>query len=1033
MSYHFYPHSILRRAVPLAACGLLTLAAPALAAASPGDARSHRPAVADVPVSGRVTQTDGAPMPGVTVIVKGTTLGTSTNAEGQFSLNVPEGSTLVISAVGFMKQEIPVSGATTGLDVKLQEDLQALGEVVVVGYGTQQRSSVTGAVASVSGQEIRQQPISDPTQALQGRAAGVTVTQNSGAPGGAGGTSVRVRGVTSAGYNAPLYVVDGFPLPPGDENQLNAISPNDIESIDVLKDAAQASIYGVRAANGVVIITTKRGKAGKASINLDAYRGVQQVWRKLDMLNAREYAVINNEGRIAGNTALLPKLQNPQSLGEGTDWQDQIFRRAAIQNYSLTATGGSDKARYAVAGSYYKQDGTIVGSNFERFTLRANGDLDVNKWFRMGNSLSLTHLSDRQVNTTDEFNGIVTLALQMPPTVEPYKPDGTWNMPDPVADAFTEPNPLIEALLDKKKFTRNRVLSTLYAELEPVKGLRFRTNVGVDMIFDYSRYFRPGIPSIPKYATITANANSAYSPSYLIENTLTYDHLFAGKHQVTALLGQSGQQFNFYNLGGGRSDYVRPDLQELDAGPRNDKRYNNGTSSETSLASYFGRFNYEYAGKYMLAAIVRYDGSSAFKSGERFGFFPGVSAGWRLSEEGFLQDNRLISNLKLRAGYGVVGNPANAGAFASLPTINTDIIYPFGEQGQTVNQGAAPTRLPNDLLKWEKNQQLNVGLDLGFWDNRVEAIIDVYNRKSPNLIAGVPPSRVSGTYEAPPTNAASAYNRGIDLALTTRNIAKGELTWTTTLNFSTYKNELTSLGSGLPYDGQVYRSGAVVRYDKGHPFGFFRGFVADGLFQTEEDVQAHATQAGAAPGDIRFKDVNGDGTINDLDRTQIGNPNPDFTYGLINNVAWKGFDLYVFLQGSQGNDVYNLNRFYTEGGLNGNGNSTTRVLGRWTGPGTSNSVPRATTSNPNQNQRVSSYYVEDGSYMRIKALTLGYSLPKKWVGAIGGQQVRVYVSSQNLLTLTKYSGFDPEVGGNAVDRGTYPQARTFLGGVNIGF
>ncbi|GAA3937043.1 TonB-dependent receptor [Hymenobacter algoricola] len=1027
-----YAHCLIRRSLLVAACGLPALATPAVAAGAAGSpVTMGRHFRADVPVSGRVTQSNGDPLPGVTVLVKGTTIGTSTNADGTFALSVPENSTLVFSYVGYVKREVPVSSGP--ITISLDEDLKALSEVVVVGYGTQERTSVTGAVSSVSGQEIRQQPISDPTQALQGRAAGVTVTQNSGAPGGAGGTSVRVRGVTSSGYNAPLYVVDGFPLPSGDENQLNTISPNDIETIDVLKDASATAIYGVRAANGVVIITTKRGKAGKSSITVDAYRGVQQVWRKLDMLNAQEYAVINNEGRIAAGLPITPKLQNPAALGEGVNWQDQIFRRAAMQNYSLTASGGSEKARYAVSGSYYQQDGTVIGSRFERFTLRANGDIDVNKYFRIGNSLSLTNLNDRQVNTTDEFNGIVTLALQMPPTVQPYTSDGQWNMPDPVADNFTEPNPLIEALLDNKKFTRNRVLNTFYAELEPLKGLRIRSSVGVDLIFDYSRFFRPGLTNIPKYALRSATAGSAYNPSFLIENTATYDRLIADKHQLTVLLGQSGQQFNYYSTGGGRAGYVRSDLQELDAGPINEQRYNYGTSSETSLASYFGRLNYEYAGKYLLAATVRYDGSSAFARGERFGFFPGVSAGWRLSEEAFLQDNSLVSNLKLRAGYGVVGNPANAGQFASLPTINTGIIYPFGGSGGTVNNGAAPTGLPNYLLIWEKNQQLNVGVDLGLWGNRVEASLDVYNRRSPNLIASVPPSAVTGTYEAPPTNAASAYNRGLDLALTTRNIAKGDFTWTTTLNFSTYKNRLTSLGAGLPFDGATYRSGSVVRYDRGYSFGYFRGYVADGIFQTSEEVKSHATQNGAAPGDIRFKDLNDDGLINDRDRTQIGNPNPDFTYGLINSVAWKGFDLYLFLQGSQGNDVYNLNRFYTEGGLNGNGNSTTAVLDRWTGPGTSNVVPRAITGDPNNNLRVSSYYVEDGSYMRIKTLTLGYALPKGLISYVGGQQVRVYVSAQNLLTLTRYSGFDPEVGGNAVDRGTYPQARTFLAGLNLSF
>ncbi|RAK69343.1 SusC/RagA family TonB-linked outer membrane protein [Hymenobacter edaphi] len=1035
MSYHFYPHSLLRRAVPLAACGLLTLLAPALAATGAGGARSHRP-VADVPVSGRVTQVDGAPMPGVTVIVKGTALGTSTNAEGQFSLNVPEGSTLVISAVGFIRKEVTVAGATTGLEVRLDEDVQALSEVVVVGYGTQERGSVTGAVSSVSGEAVKAQPVADATQALQGRVAGVTVTSNGGAPGGASGTSVRIRGLTSAGNNAPLYVVDGFPLPSGDENQLNAISPNDIESIDVLKDASATAIYGLRAANGVVIITTKRGKAGKTNITFDAYRGVQQVWRRLDFLNAEEYAVINNENRLAKGDPVFAKLANPASLGTGTDWQDQIFRRAAMQNYAVSATGGTDKARYALSAGYFQQDGTIIGSRFERFTLRANGDVQIGKVLKIGNNLSLTHLNDRQVDAGGSEYGVISFASQIPATVQPYRADGSWYEPTSTADNFVEENPIAVALIDNKKFTRNRAITTFFAELEPLKGLRFRSNVGADLIFDNYNSFRPLVANSQRYTLAGAVANSTYAPSYLIENTLTYDHLFAGKHQVTLLAGQSAQQFDRSFVESARSGYLRNDLQNVNNGPVNEFRGASGYIAPPSrLASYFGRVNYEFGGKYLFQAIARYDGTYAFQPGRKFGFFPGVSAGWRVSEEGFLKDQRTVSNLKLRGGWGKVGNALNAGAFQYLYVINPGIQYPFGQDG-AVNQGAAPTRLANRDLQWEENRQVNVGVDLGLLDNRFEASIDVYKRTSPNLIAPLTPSLVSGTYEQIATNAASAYNKGLDVALTSHNV-RGEgdgLSWTTTLNFSTYKSRLESLGSGIPpYDGYGSRSGVIVRYNKGQSFGDYYGYVADGLFQTQADIDAHATQNSAAPGDIRFRDVNGDGTINADDRTYIGSPVPDFTYGVTNTLSWKGFDLNVFVQGSQGNDIYNLNRYYTEGALYGNGSGISRVLGRWTGPGTSNDVPRAIGGDPNQNLRVSTYFVEDGSYARLKLLTLGYTLPKAVMSRLYASQLRVYVSAQNLVTLTNYSGYDPEVGISGVDRGVYPQPRVLLAGVNIGF
>ena len=1040
MKRNFYLIAPVRRTAVVLACALPVWATAAPAPAAP---TLHVRPVADVPVSGRVTGPDGTGLPGVTVLVRGTTVGTSTNSEGVFSLNVPEGSTLVFSFVGFTTQSAAVTSGGT-INVTLQEDTQKLSEVVVVGYGTQQRGSVTGAVSSVSARDIASQPVADATQALQGRAAGVTVTSNGGAPGGAAGTSVRVRGITSAGNNNPLFVVDGFPMPEGGENQLNAISPNDIESIDILKDASATAIYGVRAANGVVIITTKRGKAGVTTMNVDAYRGVQQVWRQLDLLTAKEYAVINNENRIAaGEPIVVPRLRNPEALGEGTNWQDELFRQAAIQNYSLSATGGSEKARFSVSGSYFQQDGTIIGSQFERFTLRANGDVQVNKMLKFGNSISLTNLSDRQITTNSGEYGQVQQAIRIPAIIPLFRPDGYYYEPRGQQDNFIEENPIVAATLANQKFTRNRALTTFFVELEPLKGLRFRTNVGADFIFDNFNGFRPGIPELrigsetytTRYTQATAGASAvaSYAPSYLIENTLTYDKLFADKHQVTLLVGQSAQEFNFSNVQAYRTGYLNNDLQVINSGPVNSQLANAGTiNAPIHLASYFSRLNYEFAGKYLFSAIARLDGSDSFGV---FGFFPGVSAGWRISEEEFLKGNRLISNLKVRAGYGRVGNPNNAGRFAALYAVNSGIQYPFGTAG-SIQQGAAPTRLANTDLRWENNNQGNFGIDVGFLDNRFEATIDLYNRTSPNLIAPVPVSLVSGTFEPVNRNAASAYNRGIDFSLTSRNVQGSgpALNWSTTLNVSAYKTQLEKLGVGDPYNGLGGLSGTIVRYDEGQPFGSFFGFVADGLFQTPEDVRNHAVQqTGTAPGDIRFKDLNNDGRINADDRTFIGDPNPRLTYGISNNVSWKGFDLNVFLQGSQGNQIYNQNRYILESALYGNSNGSSRVLGRWTGPGTSNDVPRAISGDPNNNLRVSSYYVEDGSYLRIKTLTLGYSLPQGLLDRVGGKQVRLYVSGQNLLTLTKYSGFDPEVGSNGVDLGVYPQPRVFLAGLNIGF
>ncbi|WP_169515153.1 SusC/RagA family TonB-linked outer membrane protein [Hymenobacter norwichensis] len=996
--------------------------------------------LAEVPVSGRVTQSNGDPLPGVTIIVKGTTVGTSTTADGTFTLNAPENSTLIFSYVGFGRKEVPVTGATSSLSVTLLEDNRALSEVVVVGYGTQERGSVTGAISSVGAAEIVRQPVPDVTQAIQGKVSGVTITSNGGAPGGAAGTSVRVRGITSAGNNNPLYVVDGFPLPDGGDNQLNAISPNDIETIDILKDASATAIYGVRAANGVVIITTKRGKAGKTSFNLDAYRGVQTVARKLDLLNAEEYATINNESLLAaGKPIALDKLRDPSTLGEGTDWQDLLFRRAKIQNYALSATGGSEKSRYALSGSYFQQDGVVLGSQFERFTLRANGDVQVGKMLKIGNSISLTHLNDRQVTSNDGEYGAVQQLLRIPPTVQPYRPDGYWYQPNSASDNFTEENPLATSQRVNQKFTRNRAITTFYAELEPLKGLRFRTNVGADLIFDNFNSFAPKGPELAgytqRYITAGARATSSYAPSYLIENTATYDHLFAEKHQVTFLVGQSAQEFNYSNVEANRSMFLRNDLQVINAGPINALLTNAGSIDPSRrLASYFSRLNYEFAGKYIFQAVARYDGSSRFQPGEKFGFFPGASAGWRISEEGFLQGNNTISNLKLRVGYGRVGNELNAGRFAYLYTINFGAVYPLGSDG-AINTGGAPVRLPNPNLRWEYNDQTNVGIDLGFLDNRFEASIDLYNRNSPNLIAGVPPSLVSGTYESVNANAASAYNRGIDVGLTSHNFngSGADLNWTTILNVSAYKTRLESLGAGVPYNGISSLSGTIVRYDVNQAFGSFFGYVKEGLFQTQAEVDAAPRQPGAAPGDIRYRDLNGDNVITDADRKFIGNPNPNFTFGITNNLTFRNFDLSFFIQGVQGNDVYNLNRYITESALYSTTNGTSRILNRWTGEGTSTDVPRAINGDPNNNLRVSTHFIEDGSYVRLKNLTFGYTLPKSVMSRISASQLRVYFSAQNLATLTKYTGYDPEVSASGVDRGIYPQTRVFMGGLNIGF
>ena len=1032
--------------------------------------------VADITVAGRVTGTNGDGLPGVTVLVKGTSIGTSTGVDGSFSLSVPENSVLVFSSVGFVRQEMPVTGANASLAIRLVDDTQSLKEVVVVGYGTQQRVSVTGAVASVSGRDITSQAVADPAQAIQGRAAGVQVVSNGGAPGGQGGTSIRIRGITSAGNNSPLYVVDGFPLPAaldGNGNatgtELNSINPNDIETIDVLKDASATAIYGLRAANGVVLITTKRGKAGTSNINIDSYVGVQNVAHKVGLLNAQQFAVLNNEARNNYNAQfpndkreLNTRFDSPGKIAAlpSTNFLDQIFRPAKIQNYSVSATGGSEKARYAISAGYFQQDGIIIGSDFQRFTLRTNGEVQLSKILKVGNTLALSHQDEHPLNAeNDEIGGPIQLAIQAPPFLPVYNTrGGFYEFGSTPEDNFGEENPVTVALRASNKNNRNRVTTTFYTELEPLTGLRLRSSVGADLQFNQTDQFYPSIVGSSKYTpqNASANSNSNYSPSYLIENTATYDRNIGANHHFTFLLGQSAQQFDNFYLGGSRTGYPTNTLTILDKGPINAQISNYGGNSRSRLLSYFGRLNYEFAGKYLFQAIARFDGSSAFGRKNSIGFFPGVSAGWRLSEENFLKEVSAISNLKLRAGYGRVGNPLNAGSFAYTALINSSISsyagpgtgYVFGTGSQNTAQGSLPTRLPNPDIAWENNEQYNVGVDLGLFQNRITASLDLYSRTSPNLLLYVPATYVSGTREAVPTNAASSRNRGIDLSITTNNFvgANQGFTWSTTLNVSAYRSEITSLGIGKPFNGQGIRGGSnLVRYDVGQPLGAFYGFVADGIIQSKDELAALNAKSptgfyqssGTAPGDIKFKDVTGKGVIDDDARAFIGNPNPKFTYGLNNTFTFRGIDLSMFLQGSQGNDVYNLNRYYLEGGLAAATNAGTIALDRWTPTNTNTTVPRAVFNDPNQNNRVSSHYIENGSYMRIKLLTLGYTLPQSLLTTLHSQRIRVYVTAQNLVTFTKYTGFDPELGnqGNSlgVDRGIYPQARVFLAGVNLGF
>jgi len=1005
-----------------------------------------------VTVTGSVRNKTGEPLPGTTVSVQGGKSIGVADAKGNYTATVAKGTTLIFSFAGMNPQRITVKKEGT-VDVVLEEAANPMNEVVVVGYGAKKRRDLSTSVSSVSAKEITATPVADAAQALQGRVAGVTIVQNSGAPGGTGGTGIKIRGISSlTGTNNPLIVVDGYPLPDqGSDNILNSFGTGDIESIDVLKDAAAASIYGVRASNGVIMITTKRGKAGKANLTVDMYAGLQEAWQLPTMLNAREYAVVNSEARIASGLQVIPKLADfnaiEQQYGKGTNWLDEVFRRAAMRSVNITATGGSDKAQYMFSAGYFLQDGIIYKTDVERFNLRFNGDVKVSDRIKIGNSLSMNKFIEHGTDTYNPFNSIVLLSMMAPPTVNPRNADGTYAGGNGSADGFNEPNPIYQLEVPRNRYTKYRITGNIFTEINLLKELKFKALFGGDFNVQEINNFSPATPSSggrPFILTGYSSQKGLY-PDYLAEYTLTYDKTIASRHKLNVVAGYTFQENRYSYVLAGRGGNFTQNIPVL-----NDQIFRATDISQTynaaedginsRLMSYFGRINYDFDNRGFFGFSIRRDGSSNFAPANKFAVFPSVSAAWRLTQEPFMKNITWLDDLKVRASFGYTGNPNVAGN-AYIQGINQTFQYTFGNSSGSggVVSGAAPSRSYNPDIKWEKNEQFDIGFDGSIFNNRLGFSLDFYQRRSKDLILYVAPPFVSGTYESVPFNTGTLQNRGFDLTLNGKILTGGTVGWNANAVVSLYKNKVISLGLSAPLDNGFSRiTGGSLRTVQGMPAGFFYGFVTEGIFQSYAEIANHAVQTAGtdpttstAPGDIKFKDLNGDGVINDQDRTNIGNANPNFTFGLTNTVTYKNFELTLFIQGSQGNKVLNFTRWYTEGGVS-NGNYSNKVIERWTGPGTSNEMPRMVLNDPNGNNRVSDRFVEDASYIRIKNLRIGYTMPAKWANYLKLKKAQLYVSSQNLLTLTNYTGLDPEVGGG-VDIGFYPQARTILAGVTVDF
>lgn len=999
-------------------------------------------------VQGTVTdQENGEGLPGVNIIEKGTSNGTVTDIEGNYSLNVSDTAVLLFSSIGYVTQEIAIDGRST-INVALSTDVQSLEEVVVVGYGTQKKTDVTGAIASVSAEQIKDRPITNFTEALAGQMAGVQVQQIDGAPGGAG-LSVRVRGIGSiSAGSSPLYVVDGYPI----EGDISMISPNDIESIQVLKDASATAIYGSRGGNGVVMITTKKGEVGQPQFAFNTYVGLQQVARKVDMMDSEEYvqwfidghnnawvqaggnASDPNEARPSINYQIPEEYRTPENL-PNTNWQDEIFRTAPMQSYQLSVSGGTENMRYMISGNYVNQEGIVLNTGYSRYNLRSNVSSHVTDNLEIG--LNLDASMDKANLVENGKYGPVQLSLVVPPTFPVYNADGSFS--SPLNSPYTlhvgdDPNPVEIATQIDNTENKYRTLGQVFAGYKIIDGLTFKVSLGGLLRESRAKYYRPSYVNRDSNKApnqIEAESSTAHQTNWLWENTLTYNKVFDGKHAVNALLGYTQQKDYYEDNYIFATNFPYEGVRTLNNGQVTD---GSSTESEYALVSYLARVNYAFDDKYLFTGTIRADGSSRFGSDNKWGVFPSLSLGWRISEEEFIKQSSIISDLKLRTSYGFTGN---------------NLIPNYGSQGLLgVDQyvlgnswvnAVYPSTLSNPELGWEMTRQLDVGVELGLLSNRIYVEADYYYRSTKDLLLSVPVPQITG-YATQLQNIGKVQNQGVEFSATTRNLVN-DFKWNTNFNISINRNKVLALG---PDDNPIYASAPNVtngfKTEVGQPIANFYGYIFDGVYTSEAQIEAHAHLSTDVPGDPIIRDVNGDGELNADDRTIIGNNQPDFIYGFSNDFSYRNFDLRIQLTGSQGGEVFSMSSRFTKY-FHGERNARADAVNRWRSPEQPGDGEyfRANRNYLGLQKEPSSYWVQDASFLRIRNVTLGYNLPESVLGSSFIQSSRFYLSVQNLYTFTDYFGFDPEVStsGDGLTRGGdytgYPTARTFTLGVNLRF
>ena len=1010
-----------------------------------------------VNVNGIVKDATGETVIGASVMVKGTKTGTVTDFDGNFHVECAPGSTLVISYIGYKTQEVK---ASDNMEVTLQEDANDLQEVVVTGYTTQKKADLTGSVAVVSTKNLKTSSETDPMRALQGRVPGMTVTTD-GSPIGSG--TVRIRGIGSFNSSQdPLYIIDGVPT----NMALNTLNTNDIESMQVLKDAASASIYGSRASNGVIIITTKKGKKGSKiavdfSANLTAQFYSNQ--SKMKLMNSSQYATAMaqaalNDGldpvayaanygidlNAASGTPITVwnpttnQYQNYTINGRydgyinakktmrfsDTDWLDEISRTGFSQNYDLSVSHANDKHSAMFSLGYKNNEGVLKYTNFENISARLNTSWNLNKIVTVGENVTLTYTS--QVDCHPMEN-----ALKMPSIVPVYEEDGK-TFAGPVGSMADRQNPCREQYQNRNNHLDYwRIFGNAFVELKPVKGLTLRSNFGLDFKTSFinamTNTYHSDIVNNDIAKTTLSNNNET---NWTWSNTAQYVTQI-GKHNIDVLGGMEFSKQSVIDFSAYSEGYALEDKDYMWPNAATGTMRNSGAKFGYRLASFFGKVNYNWDDLLLASFTIRHDGSSRFGKAHRWGTFPSVSVAWRASQEKWFPKNDYINDLKVRAGYGVTGSQASVGNYSYLASYNTSV-YPFGISSG--NQTAlVSSTLANPYIHWEEVAQTNIGFDASLFNSRVMFSFDAYLKETRDMLVKASIPITSGFEDTTTTytNAGKVRNQGIEMSLHTINLT-GELGWETNLTATYNKNKIKDLNSDVPYYINQINNSYVTMLAKDYPINVFYGYVTDGIFQNQSEVNTHAVQPGAEPGDIRFRDLNNDGVINDSDRTVIGNPNPSWLFSMNNSLSYKGFELSVFLQGIAGNKIYNANNIDNTG-MAAAYNQTTDVLKRWQGEGTSNSMPRAVFGDPNQNTRVSDRFVENGSYLRLKNITLSYTFPKQWLQKAQIENARLSLSCENVATITGYSGFDPEVGINGIDQNRYPISRTFSLGLNFNF